>query len=485
MKRLSYFQNYTLFFTFFLGSLLFIYISCQKEATPTPDDTDNPGLSDTLFFTVEGVKFSNGLVENIDFTSASINGSFSSLAPNTFPITQHGHVWAQEPNFKPELNQSGVGRTGLGQKNSKGNFPSELRDLKPGTNYYVRAYVESNGRVVYHKSSVVFRTLEGNSPVLRLSVPKDTTQTSFTIEGSVDSWGGANITQHGFIWSSTNQSPSLQSNEGKVTFGQINQGSTFSSNFTNLKPNTFYYVRAYALNSFGTGYSEVKAIKTKSLYVVDNGMIAYYTFEQTFDDQASGTFDGISNNVSFFTDSPSGIGYSAQFIPSQQGNIAIPLNPLFQLQQGSICFWLKSNKVGNQGILHANNLASGGGFNLMILNNQVWYNSYREYIASFGRWDLTHRFDNVAVSSLILDGNWHFVALTLKPGEHRIYIDGKLLQQKTDAEGLTGTQFNNGLIIGQFRESEPMYYNGNLDNLRLYGRVISESEVKEIYNAKQ
>ncbi len=76
--------------------------------------------------------------------------------------------------------------------------------------------------------------------------------------GTITNNGGAAISQTGLVWSSTNENPTLSTNEGKTQEGS--QNDVFSSNLTQLVENKTYYVRAYATNSAGTGYGAARCI---------------------------------------------------------------------------------------------------------------------------------------------------------------------------------------------------------------------------------
>ena len=83
------------------------------------------------------------------------------------------------------------------------------------------------------------------------------TSNSAICGGHVTADNGSAVTTKGVCWS-TNQNPTIDDN--KTTDGS-GVGS-FTSNLSNLEPNTTYYVRAFAINAAGTSYGEQKSFTT-------------------------------------------------------------------------------------------------------------------------------------------------------------------------------------------------------------------------------
>jgi uncharacterized protein (TIGR02145 family) len=75
------------------------------------------------------------------------------------------------------------------------------------------------------------------------------TPTSAKCGGNITDDGGAKITSRGICWNS-NGNPTIANQRSSDGTGS----GSFNSNLTLLKPNTFYYLRAYATNNAGTGY---------------------------------------------------------------------------------------------------------------------------------------------------------------------------------------------------------------------------------------
>lgn len=86
----------------------------------------------------------------------------------------------------------------------------------------------------------------------------DITETSFSIKGTILSTGGHEISSYGHCWSE-HDTPTIE-NDNKNNFGNSTEIREFTSNISGLDAGKTYYVRAYAVNSKGTVYSEQRNI---------------------------------------------------------------------------------------------------------------------------------------------------------------------------------------------------------------------------------
>ena len=74
---------------------------------------------------------------------------------------------------------------------------------------------------------------------------------------------------------------------------------------------------------------------------------------------------------------------------------------------------------------------------------------------------------------------WHHIVGTFNQSAMRIYIDGNQAGEKTSlfyppTEGTSNLRFGN---------AENYYFNGTIDDIRIYNRALSASEISAIYNA--
>lgn len=94
-------------------------------------------------------------------------------------------------------------------------------------------------------------------PILNISSIHNVTQTTAICEGSVLSDAGANVTERGFCWGFKPE-PTIKNNPIKCNSGTGN----FNDTIVGLNADMTFYVRAYAINANGVGYSNVQQITT-------------------------------------------------------------------------------------------------------------------------------------------------------------------------------------------------------------------------------
>ena len=115
--------------------------------------------------------------------------------------------------------------------------------------------------------------------------------TKATSGGQIVSEGSSSITSKGVVWS-TSQNPTIL--DLKTTNGSGT--SNFTSNLSGLNRETTYYVRAYAINSFGTAYGEEVSFTTPRLSIGDyhEGGYIFYILSPGESIDKGGTFPEIS-----------------------------------------------------------------------------------------------------------------------------------------------------------------------------------------------
>jgi len=95
-------------------------------------------------------------------------------------------------------------------------------------------------------------------PTVKTGDVASVTRTGASVEGEIISMGDSEVTEQGICWS-TSEKPLITDNI-KVDDSESN---SFTIDLTDLEPGTEYFVRAYATNTYGTGYGEVVSFETE------------------------------------------------------------------------------------------------------------------------------------------------------------------------------------------------------------------------------
>ncbi|MFH0843212.1 MAG: fibrobacter succinogenes major paralogous domain-containing protein [Bacteroidota bacterium] len=191
---------------------------------------------------------------DITATSATTGGNVTSEGDAS--VTAKGVCWNTAGNPTTDNNPSNDG-------SGSGAFTSSLTGLIHGETYYVRAYATSSGGTSYG-NEISFTTLVEFPTLNSYSISSITTTTA-SGGGNITDDGGADVTARGVCWS-TSENPTI---DDDVTENGTGTG-VFISSMIDLTPGTTYYVRAYATNSAGTGYSDGQTFTTDPVTITDN-----------------------------------------------------------------------------------------------------------------------------------------------------------------------------------------------------------------------
>jgi hypothetical protein len=128
------------------------------------------------------------------------------------------------------------------------------------TKYYARAYAIAGDGTVTYGVDTSFTTL-ANVATVTIDEITNITATSAESGGDVPYDGKSAVTVKGLVWS---MEPNPAVDSTNVTITEDGEGTgAFTSNLTDLIGGITYYVRAYATNGVGTGYSDQVTFTTE------------------------------------------------------------------------------------------------------------------------------------------------------------------------------------------------------------------------------
>lgn len=242
------------------------------------------------------------------------------------------------------------------------------------------------------------------------------------------------------------------------------------------------------LRKYNTGV----AIGTVGSEEITPGPIAEWKFDegqgQTTEDSTSNNLDGTLGTTSgSSTDDPTWLPedqcVSGKCLRFDGGDfVSVPDGTAIDIT-GSLTLssWFKTTSSSNQAIIGKWTGSTGN-------NNQYWLGlvgqSIRLYFSDNGVSANSYRGkDNAGVK----DGQWHHVAVvyTASSASITMYIDGKLVPIDAVGGTIPTALYNSTspLRIGADSASTPVYFNGSIDESKVYNYARSAAQVQADYNA--
>ncbi|MDR1936905.1 MAG: hypothetical protein LBQ73_00215 [Tannerellaceae bacterium] len=168
------------------------------------------------------------------------------------PVTSKGVCWSETP-YPTTDDQTAI--------NTTGDFTGTIKNLKPFTKYYIRAFA-TNAAFGTTYSNMVEITTRNDQPVVETTEVFSIVDGFAGIQGNVLSAGMGEITVAGFCWS-TFPNPSIVNHRKDIT----NTEGPFRGYIGELTGGTTYYVRAFAQNTGGqTAYGNELTVETPPIF---------------------------------------------------------------------------------------------------------------------------------------------------------------------------------------------------------------------------
>ncbi len=145
----------------------------------------------------------------------------------------------------------------------------------------------------------------------------------------------------------------------------------------------------------------------------------------------------------------------------------------------TISAWMKSDGAGGtQGIIGWGNYGNDNQVTAFRLDNSVCDGRNGLDLYWWGD-DLVSCADPIN----LYDGNWHQVLTTYDGSTKKLYVDGSLIGEMTPLNAVHSTPDTSNFAIGLTATAFDEYFNGSLDDVRVYDRALSEQEITALYNA--
>ena len=210
-----------------------------------------------------------------------------------------------------------------------------------------------------------------------------------------------------------------------------------------------------------------------------NGLVAYYPLDTDTDDYSGNGLNGTNSGA---TQTSGIIGGGYEFSGTSFVDIANPVD--FSGQIFSVSTWINTTDPGGniqyREIISNISTSETGTFDFGIMDG-ISYSSNSNG-GFFMGWESGHDTFSASDYSLDLrDGNWHNVVGTYERGSQKYYVDGELRSTSSYSGDLSISSQSTHIGGTGWHGYHPRWI-GKIDEVALYNRALSESEVLDLYN---
>lgn len=225
---------------------------------------------------------------------------------------------------------------------------------------------------------------------------------------------------------------------------------------------------------------------------LSNGLIAHWNFDGHTKDVSGNNYNGLPRNITY-TVGRAGITNTAASFNGDSSNITIPYQASMNLTEVSICAVVKVNgyysdycqanyilarsydhSKGHYNLFFSDNAYDGTDCAALDTSKHVFYSNFSNLAKNFSHagWQYT---------PTIVSGQWYCVISTFANDTNRIYVNGTLVSTVKLPAGGIGV-VNTGIKIGSSYNDKglyPYWLDGDIDDLRLYNRALTPTEVAD------
>jgi len=207
---------------------------------------------------------------------------------------------------------------------------------------------------------------------------------------------------------------------------------------------------------------------------IDSGLVAYYPFNGNANDASGNGNNGIVNGPTLTTDRFTNPDMAYYFAGNDMNNIMI--SPFIPPQLTSVSIWF--NPIDN---------GSGGNQRSVLFSNQQMFVNHdamsvfmADGIIHFGFINTAGVGFEILSNSPISLNQWHFIVCILDNNKNmKMFLDTISQNQTITWSGTYNGQ--NVTNIGNCYQDNDSF-DGSLDDVRIYNRALSESEIQTLYN---
>ena len=220
---------------------------------------------------------------------------------------------------------------------------------------------------------------------------------------------------------------------------------------------------------------------------LNRGLVAYYPFNGNTKDVSGNGKHGLNDGAQL---TPDRFGQSGQaYFFNGSSKIRIPHHDDFNVYPITISAWFRTTDPNPGHLIGKYNNATWNGWGLAVTDNGAGVAGTGFYLVS--RNDaLISGYDDYPIFQTetgVNDGRWHQLVLVVDGESGKVFLNGQLQDTQVWRGTPARSQSSWDLYIGYYlntvipNEGSWVYYDGDIDDIRVFGRALTTQEVAQLY----
>ena len=259
---------------------------------------------------------------------------------------------------------------------------------------------------------------------------------------------------------------------GTITYGGSCTSVTTSANvdnntitFSTLSSGNYSNCTIKVTDSAG---NESNTLTITTFTVLPDGLIAYYPFDGNANAKI-GTLNGTVSGATLSTgrNNESNTAYSFDGVDDY---IEFGTGMLSGNGEFSILIWINTSSPSGRILTQRDRSGYNGEYMVDLQSDgKIKFSTYRDSY----KWRVTS-------SSALNDGNWHHLAFVQQDNGGKMYLNGSL-DQTDNSNGKVNLLSTIKTYLGYDNRNSGAYYSGKVDDLKIYNRALSASEIQTLF----
>lgn len=226
---------------------------------------------------------------------------------------------------------------------------------------------------------------------------------------------------------------------------------------------------------------------------LDKGLVAYYPFNGNTKDSSGNGFDMTNNGASLTTDKNGNTNQAYYFDPAQSSYMVAPTSNNISFDTTlTISLWFKPISIaGNKAVIAKVDKSNATGVTFGIswedfLSNKTWGIITALNTGQVSCDGLTNNAIPVFgldYSGVFPSNEWSLLTYVYNGRSVKIYKNGDEIYSALYSGAISNC--SNGLLyLGRWWDQDPQYFKGTMDDVRIYNRALSATQVAALFKLK-